>query len=237
MINTVKAALILVVGMVALIDAGVSIHRGGNQLSARLAMAYAALAATVCGLLAVALRRARRRATSPLVEADVENWLVNFAISLGMLVAFALALLLQRRGLEQAARLVDPVLVGLVVMVTLGVPIRMARRGLLALLQRAPAPNVVAAIDELVRAALPDLPIRALYLRVVQPGRTTYALVHVLLGEAAADLSVGRTDELRGEIVTAVAGRYPPAIVDVVFTTVAEFAAPTTGFAVDPGPA
>ena len=76
---------------------------------------------------------------------------------------------------------------------------------------------------------------RALYLRVVQPGRTTYVLVHVLLGEAAADISVARTDELRGSIVSAVASRYPPAIIDVVFTTVAEFAATTTGFAVDPG--
>jgi cation diffusion facilitator family transporter len=236
MINTVKAALILVVGMVALIDAGVSIHRGGNELSAGLAMAYAALATAVCGLLVMALRRARGRATSPLVEADMENWLVNFAISLGMLAAFGLALFLQRRGLEGAARLVDPVLVGLVVMLTLGVPIRMARRGLLALLQRAPAPDVVATIDGLVRGALSDLPMRALYLRVVQPGRTTYVLVHVLLGEAAADISVARTDELRGSIVSAVAGRYPPAIVDVVFTTVAEFAAPPTGFAADPGP-
>jgi predicted Co/Zn/Cd cation transporter (cation efflux family) len=234
MINTVKAALILVVGMVALIDAGVSIHRGGNELSAGPAMAYAALATAVCGLLVLALRRAR--ATSPLVVADMENWLVNFAISLGMLAAFGLALFFQRRGLKDAARLVDPVLVGLVVMLTLGVPIRMARRGLLALLQRAPAPDVVAAIDRLVRGALPDLPIRALYVRVVQPGRTTYVLVHVLLGDAAADMSVSRTDELRGTIIAAVASRYPPAIVDVVFTTVAEFAAPTTGFAADFGP-
>ena len=75
-------------------------------------------------------------------------------------------------------------LVGLVVMLTLGIPIRMARRGLLALLQRAPAADIVATIDGLVRDALSGLPIRTLYVRVVQPGRTTYVLVHVLLDEA-----------------------------------------------------
>ncbi len=167
----------------ALIDAGVSLYRGGNEVSAGLAVTYAAFGTAICGLLVLALRRARRRAASPLVEADVENWIVNLAITAGMLVAFCLALFLQRNGMEDAARLVDPVLVGLVVILTLGVPIRMARRGLLALLQRAPALDVVDSIEGLVRSALADLPIRTLYVRVVQPGRTTYVLIHVLLDE------------------------------------------------------
>ena len=232
LINTVKAPLILTIALVALIDAGVSLYRGGNEVSAGLAVTYAAFGTAICGLLVLALRRARRRAASPLVEADVENWIVNLAITAGMLVAFCLALFLQRNGMEDAARLVDPVLVGLVVILTLGVPIRMARRGLLALLQRAPALDVVGSIEGLVRSALADLPIRTLYVRVVQPGRTTYVLIHVLLDDTAAGLTIDRTDELRRAIVAAVVGRYPPAIVDVVFTTVAEFAAPTAGFSI-----
>ena len=96
LINTVKALLILAVGLVALIDAGVSLYRGGNEVSAGLALAYAAFATVFCGLLVLALRRARRQAPSPLVETDIENWVVNFAISVGMLAAFCVALFLQR---------------------------------------------------------------------------------------------------------------------------------------------
>ena len=236
LINTVKALLILTIALVALIDAGVSLYRGGNDLSAGLAVTYAAFGTAICGLLVLALRRVRRRAASPLVEADIENWFVNLAITVAMLMAFCLALFLQRNGMEDAARLVDPVLVGLVVILTLGVPIHMARRGLLALLNRAPSADVVDSIDGLVRDALEDLPIRALYVRVIQPGRTTYALVHVLLDEAQATLDISRTDELRRAMVTAIGRRHSPAIVDVVFTAVAEFAVPTTGFAVDPTP-
>lgn len=230
LINTVKAALILIVGLLALIDAGFVISRGGNDVSAGLALSYATFGTVVCGLLVFALRHKGRRVASPLVDADVENWVVNLAITLGMLAAFCLALWLQRAGAERAARFVDPILVGLVVILTLGIPIRMARRGLLALLQRAPAAEVVDSIDALVRDAIAGLPLRKLYVRVIQPGRTTYALVHVLLDDGAAGLTIDRMDALRRAIVGAVADRYPPAIVDVIFTTVDEFAAPTTGF-------
>ena len=109
----------------------------------------------------------------------------------------------------------------------------MAGRGLMALLQRAPAEEVVAEIEGQVRGALADLPMRALYVRVVQPGRTTYAMVHVLLGEAEAGLDIKGADALRRAVVAAVAARHTQVIVDMVFTAIEEFAAPSTGFVID----
>ena len=229
-----KGLLILGVGLVALIDAAFSLYRGGNEVSAGLALAYAVFATVVCGVIFLALRRTQHRAASPLVQGDVENWAVNLAISVGMFVAFCLALILQRADLGAAARLVDPILVSLVVLLTLGVPIRMAGHGLMALLKRAPAEEVVASIQRSVRGGLADLPIRALYVRVVQPGRTTYGMVHVLLDEAEAGLDIKRADALRRAVVAAVAEGHAPVIVDIVFTAIEEFAAPTTGFVIDP---
>jgi cation diffusion facilitator family transporter len=233
LINMVKGLLILGVGLIALIDAAISLYRGGNELSAGLALAYAAFATVYCGGVFLALRRAQRQAPSPLVQGDIQNWAVNLAISGGMFAAFCLALILQRAEMVAAARLVDPILVSLVVLLTLGVPIRMAGRGLLALLQRAPANEVVAEIERLVRGALAGVPMRALYVRVVQPGRTTYAMVHVLLSEAEAGLDIKGADALRRAVVAAVANRHAPVIVDMVFTAIEEFAAPTTGFVID----
>ena len=176
------------------------------------------------------LRRARVRLASPLVDGDVENWTVNCAISLGMLAAFCLALFLQGRGMDAAARLVDPILVGLVVILTLGVPIRMAGRGLLALLNRAPDQAVVASVEALVIGALTGLSAPTLYVRVLQPGRTTYVLVHVLLGQPDLGLDVRRADQLRRAVIAAIAGRHAPVVVDIIFTALEELAAPTTGF-------
>jgi cation diffusion facilitator family transporter len=233
LINMLKGLLILGVNLIALIDAVFSIYRGGSEVAAGLALSYAAFGVVYCAAALVFLRRAANRLASPLILGDVDNWTVNLAISIGMLVAFCLALIFQRAGMDAAARLVDPILVGLVVILTAGVPIRMAWRGMMALLKRSPDEAVVASVEELVRGALADLPTRAVHVRVLQPGRTTYALVHALLGPSGSGLDVSRADDLRHSVVAAVAGRHSPVIVDLVFTAVEEFAAPTTGFAAD----
>ena len=44
---------------------------------------------------------------------------------------------------------------------------------------------------------------------------------------------MARADTLRRAAVAAVAARHAPVILDIVFTTVEEFAAPTTGFVTD----
>lgn len=233
LINMVKGLLILGVGLIALLDAGISLFRGGNQVSAGLALCYAALAAGYCGSVLLVLRRAGRRIASPLIRGDVENWAVNLTISLGMLVAFCLALFLLEAGMAAEARVVDPILVSLVVLLTLGVPIRMALRGLFALLNRAPAKSVVVSIDDKIRGALAGLPTRGLFLRVVQPGRTTYALVHVLLDESETSLDIKRADALRMAMVASVSVHHAPIILDVVFTSEEAFALPTTEMMVD----
>ena len=78
--------------------------------------------------------------------------------------------------------------------------------------------------------ALTGLTAPRLYVRVLQPGRTTYALVLVLLGLPDLGLDVRRADQLRRAVIAAIATRHAPVIVDMVFTTVEELAAPTTGF-------
>lgn len=228
LINTVKGLMILGVSLFALIDALIALVSGGRPLELGPALIYAAGASLVCTGVWLALKRAQRATPSPLVAADVGNWRVDALISAGVFAAFVLAWALGRSGLDTAAAHVDPALVAVVVLISLGVPIRMAGRGVNALLNRAPAPSVVAEIEDLVRDALQGVPTRRLFVRAVQPGRTTYVLVHVLLGPEPATLDVTGADALRHRVIAALAVRFAPVIVDVLFTGVEAFAAPTT---------
>jgi predicted Co/Zn/Cd cation transporter (cation efflux family) len=230
LINTVKGLLILGVSVYALVGAAITILSGGQSLALGPALGYAAAATVACAAIWVALRRANARIASPLVEADVGNWAVNTAVSAGVLAAFLGALVLERSGHRSAARFVDPVLVGTVVLLTLPVPVRMAARGLLALLNRAPPSAVTGAIEATVRAALAELPTQAIYVRTVKPGRTAYVTVHALVEPALATLDLAAADRLRRAVTEALVASHPPVIVDVVFTTIAEYAEPTAGF-------
>jgi len=230
LINTVKGLLILGVAVYALVGAVITILSGGQSLTLGPALIYAAAATALCAAVWGTLRRANARIGSPLVEADVGNWAVNAAISAGVLAAFLVALTLERSGQSAAARFVDPVLVGAVVVLTLPVPVRMAGRGLMALLNRAPPVAITAAIEACVRDALAALPTRAIYVRIVKPGRTTYVTVHALVAPEQAGLDLAAADALRRAVTEALVAGHAPVIVDVVFTAIAEYAEPTAGF-------
>jgi predicted Co/Zn/Cd cation transporter (cation efflux family) len=225
LITSVKGLLILGVSALALFDALVALATGGRPVDLGPAAAYAAIATLACVLVVIALRRAT---PSPLVAADIENWTVNALISAGVLAGFMLAAALLRAGHTGAAAYVDPAMVALVVLVSLAVPVRMAARGILALLNRAPEPSVIAGMEARVGAALGPLPVSRLWIRAIQPGRTTYCIVHVLVPPDTR-LDLPRADELRGRVISALAARHAPAVVDVVFTATEAYAAPTTG--------
>ena len=226
LINTVKGLLILGISALALFDAIVALASGGRPVELGPAVAYAAVATAVCALVVLALRRAQR---SPLIAADIENWTVNAAISAGVLAGFLLAAALLRADRPGAAAYIDPAMVALVILFSLAVPVNMAVRGILALLNRAPRPAVVAEMEAAVHGALGDLPVKRLWVRAVQPGRTTYCSVHVLV-PAGTPLDLSRADAIRGRIIPALAAQYAPVVVDVVFTATESYAAPTAGF-------
>lgn len=228
LINLVKSLLILATGLVALFEAGRSILRGGNAIEADVALVYAVGASLACALALLLLRRAAKKVASPLLDGDVGNWTVNLAISSGMACAFVLALFLQRLDLDVAARFVDPVLVSLVVLLTLAVPIRMALGGLLGLLKRAPDDGTGEAIAALVAEALAGLPVKRIFVRPVRPGRSIYVVIHVVLTDEGAHLTLGALDGHRRAVLAALAGTYAAIVADIVFTTREELAAPTT---------
>jgi hypothetical protein len=105
----------------------------------------------------------------------------------------------------------------------------MALSGLLALLNRAPSAPVVAGMEALVRAALGELPVTRLWVRAIQPGRTAYVVVHVLV-PPGTPLDIAAADRLRGAVIAALGARHAPVIADVVFTAVEAYAAPTAGY-------
>jgi predicted Co/Zn/Cd cation transporter (cation efflux family) len=229
LVNAGKGLLILGISVLALIDAAVTIAAGGRDIVAGLAIGYAAFATVACALTAVALKYAHRRQPGPLVEADVANWVLNTIVSGTVLAAFCLVPLLHALNRAAWAAYVDPILVALVVTLFIGVPIRIARRAILELLNRAPPEDIAGPVRDAVRQALADLPVQNLYLRMVRPGRTLYLVVHAVMPD---DFRVGRLatlDALRERVDAAVRKVHPRAVVDAMFTASERWAAPGTG--------
>jgi cation diffusion facilitator family transporter len=226
LINLVKALLVIAVSAYALVDSVfVLVHRGA-EVAAGPALVYSALALGLSGAVWLRLRRAAPALRSPLVDNDLANWMVNTAISAGMVVAFAIAVALVQTGRVAAAGYIDAAFVIAVVLAAIAVPIREARDAIGGLLNEAPDDATVTAVRADVARALDGFGEERFYLRVLKPGRTTYVLVHVLVGANGRGLTVDAADAWREKILAALAPRHSPLDLDVVFTGDPVFAAP-----------
>ncbi len=226
LINLVKALLVIAVSAYALIDSVLVLVHGGAEVAAGPALVYSALAFVLSGAVWLRLRQTAPALRSPLVDNDLANWMVNTAIAAGMVVAFAIAVVLVRTGREAAAGYIDAAFVIAVVLATIAVPVREARDAIGGLLNEAPDDATVAAVRADVARALTGFGEERFYLRVLKPGRTTYVLVHVLVGADGRGLTVEAADAWREKILAALAPRHAPLDLDVVFTGDPVFAAP-----------
>jgi predicted Co/Zn/Cd cation transporter (cation efflux family) len=223
LVNILKGLLELGVSAVALFAAIAALAAGGRPIAAGPAVVYGAIATGTGWLVFLILRRMARRTQSPLLDLDVANWLVNAAISSAVLAAFAGVVAIRGTRLEFLSPYVDPVMVIAVVLVTIWIPTRFAWRALMELLNRAPSPAILGRVRDIVRGAIADLPVERLFVRVLQPGRTRFVVVHLVL---PPDFSVclPELDAIRARIWAALQAEHPTSVVDVLFTADARWA-------------
>lgn len=226
LVNGIKGMLVLGVSVMALAGAVQALFTGGRTIAAGAAIAYGIFASIVCWVIAWLMRRGAKTTHSPLVEADAENWLVNAAISSCVLLAFAGILILNEVGLEHWAPYVDPLVVLMVVVISIGVPVRMAWNALMALMNKAPGNDVVKQVTEIVDAGLAELPVQERFVRVIQPGRIRMVLVHVVLPPDYGPERLAALDAVREQTYLKLRDAHVATINDMVFTTDRRWGAP-----------
>lgn len=229
LVNAAKGLLILGISVVALIDSLVAFATGGREILAGAAILYAGFATVACAATALAMRRAYRRHPTPLIRADLENWLVNTAVSGAVLMAFCGIPVVRAIGWHAVTPYVDPLLVTAVVLICLGVPIRMAWGAIMELIDRAPPTDIRQPVTRAIHAALADLPVRHTYIRMVRPGRTLFVTAHVVLPPDYPVTSLTSLDAIRQRVDDAVRQLQQRVVTDVLFTADPQRAAPTAG--------
>lgn len=226
LVNGIKGTLVLGVSIVALIGAVDALFSGGRPISAGLAIAYGVFAAITCWAIALITHRGAKATSSPLVEADAENWIVNAAISSCVLLAFGGIFALRYLDLEQLVPYVDPTVVLTIVLISIGVPVRMASNALMALLNRAPTSEIVEQVTSIIDSSLAALPVQDRFIRVIQPGRQRLVLVHVVLPADYCPDGLSQLDKIREEAHRSLHKTGVATVVDIVFTTDRQWGAP-----------
>lgn len=217
LVNGLKGVLIFGISAMAFVSALEALFEGGRRIEPGPALIYALAATAICGTTAGVLRRTAGRTPSPLVAADASSWMVNAAVSSGVLLTFIGLYLVRGSSLLRYAPYVDPALVLLITGVFVAVPIRMAWVALNGLLGRAD-PALVAELRGSVLAVLEPHGIHEIRVRAVQPGRRRFVLVQALVPDEPAAFSPATLDLLRGALSSRLRATHADLALSVAFT-------------------
>ena len=202
----------------ALIGALDALFGGGRAIAPGMATAYGVFAASICWALAVITHKRADKSGSPLLKADAENWLVNGAISSAVLIAFISIFIVRITRFAAFVPYIDPLLVLTVVVISISVPVRMAWRSLMELLNRAPSREITQQVEEIVARGISTLPVQELFVRVLQPGRTRMVAAHAVLPPDFRINSLSELDKIRSIVLTELQQAHPSTVMDLIFT-------------------
>jgi len=226
LVNGIKGMLVLGVSVMAMIGALQALAQGGRSIAAGMAIAYGVFATIVCCVISYFMYRGTKTTGSPLVAADAKNWIVNAAISACVLLAFASILLLQALNLGAVVPYVDPSVVLIVVLISIGVPVKMAWNALMELLNRAPTSDIVNQVTRIVDENLASLPVQERFVRVIQPGRHRLVMVHAVLPTDYHVDSLKELDAVRAKTCSELCKSHVATVLDITFTSDRKWGAP-----------
>ena len=215
-----KGLIILAVLIWAGADAADQLLNGGNETAAGFVMLYGLIAGLGCFLVAGRLKHYADRTDSDILHVDAKNWMIDGGLSLGIAVAFAIALLLERSPYAAWALFIDPVVVLAMVLGTLAVPIQIIRQSWFELTQRSIDHEDKADQHELAEQVLEPYGAPEFRLRSVWQGRELYSHIYVLLPKSGKHplADVVLQDRVRQELPKKFLDLAPVVSMDVVFT-------------------
>lgn len=216
-LNTTKGLLIFALCAFSLVGAIEALLHGGRELNVGPAIVYSLVAMAGAFLLAAVQRRAARKLSSPLIEVDARNWLIDGVLSVVVFLAFVGGYLGQGTGWAWLVPYLDPALVVLMVVLILPIPIGIVREGLGELLSIAPEEAIQTEVREKFAELVEPYGFIDWKLRMTKAGRAFYLLAFVVVDPESGVQSVAELDEVRDRIDRGMAELHPNWIVDTAF--------------------
>jgi cation diffusion facilitator family transporter len=184
----------------ALAGAVVELWRGGREVDAGWAVAYAVVATVAGAAVSLYLRRQAASGGSDLVRAESAEWTGDTLLSVGVLVGFVVALVLQSTGRSDLARYVDPAMVALISALFLRVPARLITEGFREVLTMSPEPAVMEQLRSCVRDVETRYGFAESFLRASKVGPRLDVEIDFVVDDSSTAQNVREFDAVRQDI-------------------------------------
>jgi cation diffusion facilitator family transporter len=196
----VKAAALGALCLSAVASATGELLRGGREIAAGWALAYAVVATVAGAAVSWYLRRAAARDGSDLVRAEAAEWSGDTLLSLGVLGGFLLAVVLADVGRADLARYVDPAMVAVISLAFLRVPARLLTSAMREVLTMAPPEEITRELRGQVEQVRRRYGLAESFLRCSKVGGRLDVEVDFVVDVASRVQTVTQFDEVRADL-------------------------------------
>ncbi|MBI9107829.1 MAG: cation diffusion facilitator family transporter [Spirochaetales bacterium] len=216
-LNVSKSLFILISCVYALVIAVKSLYEGGNQVDAGFAVIYSAVAAGGGFIISFYLRYKAKKSSSGLLKVEVVEWMVDSFLSLGILLGFIIALLIENSKWSHFTPYVDPILLIVITALSLTAPIKVLIENLQEIIGMAPPESVVAKIEGLMDEVTSGLSLNDYEFRIIKHGRDTFMLVHLIVSDDFHFNEVSELDQIRNSMEKKIRSYNPEISMEILF--------------------
>jgi len=217
LLNLIKALVMIVLCVFALISAIDAILSGGRSMALGLAVVYGSVATFSCLIIAIIMIKAAKKSNSVLVSVDADSWKIDTIISSAVLIGFVAGYLLQGTSYERYLPYLDPLIVTVLIIIAVPVPLKILTSSLKEVLLMAPSRDYQDKVRDTIAGTFSNYAIENHRVRLLKMGDTINVLVHA---QPSADFefrSWSAMDEIRTHLNRDLAELPERAIVDLVF--------------------
>lgn len=218
LLNLCKGLLVFGVSIFAFTGSLGALFHGGVPAKTGSAVIYAAIAATVCLIVALIQKNLAHRTQSPIVIVDAQNWLINGMISLAVGLAFGFATWLGTTPFKAFVPYSDPSIVIILVLISFPLPISVILSSVKQLMLGAPRKQLQQKVYSIIQESIKAYPCERYVLRMAETGSVLYLHFYWLLPNADRSIPLAKLDRIRLEINQILQQEFPEMIVDLIFT-------------------
>lgn len=217
MVLVFNGSILILVSAYALINAIGSILSGGREMNFDMALIVSSFLSILSISMYGYVRHKNQKINSEFLSLDAHSWLMSGAISLALLIAFAIAQFMEGSRYQHLTPFVDPFVLAIMSTFLFFVPMSTVRNALSDIFLIAPF-----SLDEKVRLFLDDLIIRYGFKTyssyVAKIGRAQFIEIHIVVPPEYPISSIESLDLIRHEIAVAMGGDSPQRWLTIVFT-------------------
>lgn len=192
---------------IGLIANSINILLHGGRIIAFDTIAWFELFACVLGVIVAAyLKRKNKNLNSPLITTEMQGWIIDSVISLGMAAAFLLPIIVPWDWFQRLVPYLDSLFTIILSMIMLPTPVKTVITGLRDLLLICPEEETVQEIKDLVEPELKECPYSEISYEIVRTGRKLWISAYITLKKD--ELSVRKLKMLQSRCIAALAQKY-----------------------------